>query len=159
MEQNDQALERALAGLDGILERALAAIILELRRIAPIHEGLRDYERLNLHDDTRAAVVNAIALYDARVALLELAREVLEALLGLGEIVPTAELATTFARVRYEPIKLPPVTQAVYDDLADNQRTITAAFGEFEVGDEPEAEAERIEIEWGTPEDQPTAQE
>jgi hypothetical protein len=135
--------------LEGVLEKALAAVVLELRRITPIHEGLRDYNLVNIHEDTRVVVLHAIALYDERVALLEAARVALEALLGLVDLIPmNAEARAAVARLRYQPVKLPPVTQAVYDDLADNQHTITAAFGEFDVMNE----ARTLEIEWGTPE-------
>ena len=134
--------------LEGVLEKALAAVTLELRRIAPIHEGLRDYALLDLHEDTKVEVTNAIALYDARVVLLEAAKAALLALLGLVDAIPMDDLQATVARVRYRPIKLPPVTQAVFDDLRDNQQTISAAFGEFDVA----AEARTVSIEWGTPE-------
>lgn len=145
--------------LDGILERALAAVRLELRRLEPILAGLHDYERLDVHADTLDAVVAAIALYEQRIALLKIAEGALEALLGLvlgatrSQAALDEALRTAPASLRYQPIKLPPVTQAVYDDLADQQRTITAAFGEFEA----EPEASTIEIEWGKPEDQPKA--
>jgi hypothetical protein len=136
--------------INGVLEAALAAIKIELKRVEPIHEGLRDYARLDLHPDTLRAVKQAIALYDRRVKLLEIAAAALEALLHGEAEVPTATAADIGS---YAPIVLPPVSQEVYDDLADNQRTITAAFGEFHVEDESN-EAASVDIAWGKPEEQ-----
>ncbi len=97
------------------VDAALAEIDAQLAYIAPIHEGLRDYSRLNLNPDTLVEVNGAIALYDHRVALLTTAKTALEALNGDG----------------YPDLTIPDVSLSVKADLDANQATITAAQAQF----------------------------
>ena len=114
------------------IDDALAEISAAMVAMAPAHEGLRDYDRLDLTPAAADAIEVALAIYDARWNALEAAKEALEA------------LQTT----RYpDPPVLPPTSQAALTDLRANQATITVALGLFEhveavalliVPDEPE---------------------
>jgi hypothetical protein len=115
------------------VEEALAEVIAELERIAPIREGLDDYNSLDLQKDSKKVVSDAILLYDNRIRALETAKSALEALLQNG----------------YPDLDIPPVSQAVYNDLTGNRDTIESALAEFETVEE----AQSLKIEWGTPED------
>lgn len=115
------------------VEEALAEVNAELARIAPIHEGLRDYALL-VSSATKAAVEAAIALYDSRKSYLEQAKTGLEQLLTNG----------------YPVLDIPPVEKAVFDDLAAQKATIDAAIAKFSVN-----EATSVAITAGTPEEKP----
>lgn len=116
------------------LEAALAEITQAIADMAPVHEGLRDYQRLNLTPDAQVDVAQALALYDERWALLMGAKTNLEGLLAAG----------------YPALDVPPVSLAVYDDLVANHSTILAALEMFTLVDE----AETLTIIQGVPEPQ-----
>ncbi len=95
------------------VDEAIQEIDAELAAIAPVHEGWRDYALLDLKPETKAFVDKEIIRYDRRVGYLGNARQWLSGLKDDGHPgLPPAE-----------------VPSAVYDDLADNQKTINAAFG------------------------------
>jgi hypothetical protein len=116
------------------VEEALVEVKAELKRIEPIHEGLRDYAMLDITPETRTQVNAAIYAYDYRVALLTNVEKTLEALLAGG----------------YPELEIPPVEAAVLQDLEMNQKTITAALRQFTVD-----EAVSLEVIPGIPEDKP----
>jgi len=100
------------------VEDALAEIIAELAEVAPQLEGLRDFERLNLQQETLIEVRASIHAYERRVGLLEDAKAALERLLEDGHpVIPVREVAPE-----------------VFADLADNRNTIQAALGTFSAG-------------------------
>lgn len=94
---------------------AHADIVAALAAIAPAHEGLRDYARLNLSAATVTEVKASMAVYDKRVKALEVAKAAIEALLADGY--PALEPRT--------------VTDAVLTDLRANNATIAAALAQF----------------------------
>ena len=97
------------------VDEAIVEIDAELARIAPIHEGLRDYALLDLKPDTKKFVDAEIARYDRRVGFLGNSRQWLLGLKNDGH----PGLA---------PAEVP---KEVYADLEENQKTIDAAFGQF----------------------------
>jgi len=97
------------------VDEAISEITSALTDIAPKHEGLRDFSRLNLHPDTMQAVQAAIGQYDRRVALLQDAKEKLVNLRNDG----------------YPELDIPEVTEAVLTDLKENEATIEAALKQF----------------------------
>lgn len=66
------------------VEMAIKEITDLLAVFAPQHEGLRDYDRLNLHDDTHIEVRKSIAAYDRREAYLNAAIAALTGLMADG---------------------------------------------------------------------------
>lgn len=97
------------------VEEAITEIRAALAEMEPIHEGLRDFARLNIHEDTRADVDAAIRQYDTRKAFLE------AALLHAENLVIDC----------YPALDIPDVTLSVLADLEENKRTIDAAIAEF----------------------------
>ena len=87
----------------------------ELDEMAPIHEGLRDFDRLNVLDDTRGQVREHIFAYDRRTGLLQNALAHLQALQADG----------------HPDLPVRPVTPSVIADLEEQRRTIEAALAEF----------------------------
>ncbi len=105
------------------VEAAIAEIDAALTTVAPQHEGLRDFAKLNLQPETAAEVIQLTAVVDARVAALRVAKDALGALLGNG----------------YPTLAIVEVTERVFADLAAQQTTIDAALGLFRAT--PEAAA------------------
>lgn len=97
------------------VDTAIVEIEQELAALAPIHEGLRDYARLNLSPETMAEVQEAIVIYDRRFALLNAA------------LVNSRALQTD----GYPAIPIQDVMPAVYADLRTNKDTIDAALARF----------------------------
>ena len=97
------------------VDKSLVEILKSLAALEAEHEGLRDYARLNLREDTLAQVHAAIEVYDRRVLLLRAAQAALEALAADGH--PELPVRT--------------VAQAVHDDLDANAATIQAALAKF----------------------------
>jgi len=97
------------------VDSAIAEIDGALATLNPQYEGLKDYQRLNLHPDTAAAVQAALQVFDKRVGLLATVRDLLARLVADGH--PT--------------LTVQQVTPAVLSDLQDNQATITAALSQF----------------------------
>lgn len=98
----------AVDGARDEIQAAMAALVPEL-------EGLRDYARLNLHDDTRREVDFSIAQYDRRLGLLTAADAALASLVGDG----------------YPALDVREVADVVYQDLTANAATIEAALRKF----------------------------
>lgn len=97
------------------VEDAIEELMAASAQLAPIHEGLRDYARLNINADTRAVVDAQLALYDRRANLQIQALAHLQQLVGDG----------------YPALPIVDVPEAVYQDLAENQSTVTAALSKF----------------------------
>lgn len=97
------------------VDAALIEIAETLAILEPELEGLRDYQRLNLHDDTRAVIVVAVADYERRQSLLLKSQRILTDLIADGH--PNLDVRE--------------VAQAVYADLAENKATIDAALAQF----------------------------
>lgn len=116
------------------VEEALVEIRAELSRLEPIHEGLRDYARLNLTEPSQAQVAAALERYDRRVERLTAAATSLEQLVADG----------------YPDLEGAIVEKAIYDDLQAQRATIEAALATFAVN-----EATTLTIRPGAPEDNP----
>lgn len=97
------------------VDEAIVEIDAALAEMAPAHEGLRDYQRLNIKPETKAAVDAAIAQYDRRKDLLLGAKTNLERLVGDG----------------YPTLDIPDVSVVVKEDLDEQKRTIDAALAQF----------------------------
>jgi hypothetical protein len=98
-----------------VVDEALEEILTALENTDPLLEGLRDYARLNLKPETMAVINEAIQHHERRVVQLASARDAMTSLLADG----------------FPTLPVHEVTQAVYDDLAENNRTIDAAFAHF----------------------------
>jgi hypothetical protein len=105
-------------------DTAVAAALTELHAaldaLAPQHEGLRDYARLNLKPETLTEVRGLLEAYDRRVSKLQAAIAPLEALVADGhpDLGPRA------------------IADAALQDLQANVDTIAAARAQF-VSDAP----------------------
>lgn len=97
------------------VDQALAEVIAQLATIAPAHEGLRDFERLNLQPETHEEVQNSIVQYDRRVELLQEAKRTLESLISDG----------------HPSLNARGISQTAYADLQENAKTIEAAKAQF----------------------------
>lgn len=97
------------------VDTAIVEIQAALASLAPRHEGLRDFARLNLQAQTSADVQAAIAVYDRRVSLLNQSLATLQQLVADGH--PTLEVRE--------------VDAAVLKDLQESAATIEAALGQF----------------------------
>lgn len=97
------------------VDEAIVEIDAQLAILNPQYEGLKDYQRLNLHPDSMAAVQAALQVYDRRVGLLMTVRDL------LGRLVADGHPALTVQQVSGD----------VLADLQDNQATITAALSQF----------------------------
>lgn len=97
------------------VESALTEVTAQLEKVAPIVEGLRDFQRLNLQVETQAEITDALAVYLRRVGLLDAAKAALSALMADG------------------PADLPnqEISDVALKDLQDNRDTIGAALGQF----------------------------
>jgi hypothetical protein len=95
---------------------ALVEIDAQLGVLNPQYEGLKDFLRLNIKPETTAAVQAVLTLYDKRVGLLATTKDMLARLRIDGH-------PATF--------DMQQVAAIVYADLADQQATISAAFGIF----------------------------
>jgi hypothetical protein len=97
------------------VEDALVELEAALAVVMPMLEGLNDYNRLNIHDDSRVVVGDALNYYQTRVTLLQQAIAALEALLQHG----------------YPELQKFEVSESILLDLQEQQTTITAALGQF----------------------------
>lgn len=97
------------------VDQALTELADRLATLAPQHEGLRDFARLNLQSNTRAVVMQALSLYDRRVGLIVAAQAALKYLVADS----------------YPELVMPDIDAASMADLQDNTTTIEAAFGLF----------------------------
>lgn len=99
---------------------AVGAAIVEIAEtldlIAPQHEGLRDYSRLNIQEATRREIMDALEDYERRRVLLEAAKAANQALVDDGHPdLPQRE-----------------VSASALADLQDQLDTITAARALFQ---------------------------
>ena len=81
----------------------------------PIHEGLRDFSRLNIKDPTATIVTQTITAYDTRQMRMENALNALDALLADG----------------YPEVPVQEIGGEEYADLAEQVSTVTAALTTF----------------------------
>lgn len=101
-----------------MLATLIAEIDAQLVALAPVHEGLRDFGRLNIRPESLQDVRALVALYDRRVTVLEKAKAVLLELQADGY-----------------PLILPrEVPDAVLEDLRAQSTTIAAALARFTSG-------------------------
>jgi hypothetical protein len=97
------------------VELALEEVNAAIDAIEPPLEGLRDFDRLNIHPDTKAIVQEQIAVFDRRFQLLQGAKNALEAIINDGyPLIPVREIPAS-----------------AFEDLRENQTTIQAAFAQF----------------------------
>jgi hypothetical protein len=97
------------------VDEARAEIAALLAEFAPILEGLRDYGRLNLKPETQTVVQQAIAAYENRVA----------------KLVDLETAAAALVADGHPEIPIKEVSELVYADIADQERTIQAAKSRF----------------------------
>lgn len=101
--------------MDTAVAAALAEILATLAAMAPEHEGLRDFQRLNLQPETLTEVQASLQDYDRRVAKLLAAQASIEALLADG----------------YPALDPRKIADAALEDLQQNARTVEAALARF----------------------------
>lgn len=95
---------------------AITEITTTLETLAPQHEGLRDYSRLNIQEATRREITDALDDYERRRVLLEAAKAANQALVDDGHPdLPQRE-----------------VSASALADLQDQLDTITAARALFQ---------------------------
>lgn len=97
------------------VENAIKEITDLLAVFAPQHEGLRDYDRLNLNEDTHIEVRKSIAAYDRRESFLNAALAALNGLMADG----------------HPDIPVRDISLSEYQDLQANAATIEAALLRF----------------------------
>ena len=98
------------------VDAALAHVNAVLAAIAPAHEGLRDYARMNILRETQVSVATALSQFDRRVAKLTAVKVALEALI---------------AEPDFSPLDIP---AAALKDLQENAATVQAALALFTPG-------------------------
>lgn len=116
------------------VDAALAEVNAALASLAPPREGLKDFDRLNIHPDTQAIVRESIVLFDQRWDLLQQLKGSLEAILNDG----------------YPTLAVRQIPASAFEDLKDNAATIEAAFATFS-----EATATALGLSSGIPEIKP----
>lgn len=101
--------------METVVPAALDEITTAITTIAPAHEGLRDFSRLNLQRSTQEEVLASLQQYDRRLQLLTTAKAGIDALLkdGYPDLVPRK------------------IADAALQDLAANEATIAAALKQF----------------------------
>jgi glutamyl/glutaminyl-tRNA synthetase len=97
------------------VDAAVLEVEAALDSLAPQLEGLLDFSRLNLHDDSRQEIDFSIAQYRRRQSLLQLALNALVALVGDG----------------YPALDVRQISAQAFSDLAENANTIEAALAQF----------------------------
>lgn len=97
------------------VDTAITELQIGLTDLAPTHEGLRDFSRLNLRPETQADVQASIQVYDRRTGLMNAALDALTRLVADG----------------YPALAISEVGPAVLADLEANKATIDAALGQF----------------------------
>ena len=97
------------------VEQAIAEILARLAEFAPVLEGLRDYQRLNLQPATQTEIADAIADYERRVAKLQATVAALQDLLADG----------------HPDLPVREISQSALRDLQENASTIQAALAKF----------------------------
>ncbi len=113
------------------LEDLKAEMTVAQATLLPIIEGLEDFNRLNIKPETKGIVTAFLGEARKRQTLLANAQAALDGLV-------TDEYPSLDTRI---------VKDAVYEDLADQKRTIDAALDKFT----PAEEADTITIVPGTP--------
>jgi len=99
-----------------VLDDALLEVTVALETMSTgLQEGLKDLSDLNLRPESHNAVTDVVAQHGRRVILLTRARDAIQALLSDG----------------YPKHDAHEVEQVIYDDLAEQQRTIGLAVAHF----------------------------
>lgn len=98
--------------VDEALEEVSAAIL----ALEPVLEGLYDYSRLNIQPETLTIIQNTIAEHERRKALLTAAE------LGMTQLLEDG----------YPLLPVHEVNQLVYEDLAAQEESISAALAHFQ---------------------------
>ena len=117
------------------LENLKSELLEAKATIEPQIEGLHDFARLNIQSSTKEKVDAAIVDFERRLKLI------VEALACLDNLVAD----------NYPVVAQRDVADAVYTDLAEQVKTVTAAFQKFSLNEEAVTAA----IIPGTPRDQP----
>jgi hypothetical protein len=115
----------------GKLDDLRAELLAAKQTIEPQIEGLKDFDSLNLHADSKAAIDVALEDYGRRLDLIIKGLAALDALSGDG----------------YPNMPVRAVPQTIFSDLENNVDTIEAAFAQFA----PIAQATKVLITAGTP--------
>lgn len=97
-----------------------AELLAAKAELVPQIEGLHDFARLNLHEDTQQRIQEATREYERRLGLIDTTLETLNNLSGDN----------------YPEMPIREVLHDVFSDLQDNVNTIQAAFGKFAAKDE-----------------------
>jgi hypothetical protein len=97
------------------VDTALGDIAAAIAALAPAHEGLRDFARLNVRPETLVEVRTAIEQYDRRLRLLTVAQSALDALVADG----------------YPDLATRDIAAAVLADLQANAASIETALALF----------------------------
>lgn len=100
---------------NSVVDEALEELQKAVADSTPLIEGLKDYQRLNLQEATKAVIDEALDHHGRRDSLLRQAVQALEQLLADG----------------YPEVPVHEVAESVYEDLAENNRTIDVAFAHF----------------------------
>lgn len=100
------------------VDDAVVEIDQELAVLEPRLEGLYDYRRLNIHDDTRAQVESAIAVYERRILQLK---------------ATSVQLKST-QQDGHPGLPIREVEDSVLADLRANKETIDQALAQFASG-------------------------
>jgi hypothetical protein len=106
--------------MDTAVASALVEIAAAIAALAPAHEGLRDFARLNLQPAAALEVKASLEQCDRRAKALEHAQTALDLLVADG----------------YPALPLREVNDTAFADLLNNAATIAAALARF-VGPEP----------------------
>jgi len=117
------------------LENLKTELLAAKATIEPQIEGLHDFARLNILPPTKEKVDAAIVDFERRLKLI-------------GEAIVCLDNLTVD---KYPEVAQRDVADAVYADLADQVKTVTAAFQKFSLNEE----AVGATITPGTPRDQP----
>jgi hypothetical protein len=97
------------------VQAALVEVQVRLEAIKPAHEGLRDFDSLNLHADTEAQVQDELREFNHMKDLME-------------QFVAAAE---ALVNANYPNLEPRGVTEVVLADLQNQLDTITAARAQF----------------------------
>lgn len=115
----------------GKLEDFKAELLTAKATLEPQIEGLHDFARLNLEEDTKGIISKAIEDYERRLKFIN----------------DTLATIDVLAADNYPAMPVRAVIQAVFEDLKNNVNTIEAAFEQFsEIG-----QATTVVITPGTP--------
>jgi hypothetical protein len=107
--------------IDDIIQELQDALV----AMAPEHEGLRDFDALNLGEPAQREISAAIADYDRRVQYINGA---------IGQLTEAKSSLQTLEADGYPRLDKREVVDAAYADLQANAATIQAALAKFSSG-------------------------